>query len=124
PLEQISFGVSGPRQVCRADTSVGLTRPDTHEAVRLQRTKQAAEVAGVEREARAKLSHVTPLGPYLPENARLSQRPVAREVAIVERPDTLGDEPVEAADPADMDVRVGLGDSLILVRDRGSTDQP
>ena len=52
----------------------------------------------------AKLPHVASLGPDLPEQASLPERPVAGEVAIVERPDPLRDEPVEAAHPADLDL--------------------
>jgi hypothetical protein len=63
---------------------------------------------------------VAALGADLPKQASLAERPTSREVIVLERPDALGHEPVEA--PYLPDVRVV--DSLILVRDLAEQHQP
>ena len=93
-------------------------RLDDDEPVGLERAKQPAEVAGIELEERPQADDVAATGPDLPEHPGLAERPVPREEAVLERPDALGHEPVEAPDL----FHVGLGNrvqrSLILVRDR------
>ncbi len=87
-------------------------RLDDDQPVGLERTQEPAEVAGIECEQRTQAYDVAALGPDLPEHACLAERPVPREEVVLERPDALGHEPVEAADSGD-----GVHRSLILVRD-------
>src|SRR5207247_8090693 len=79
----------------------------------LEGAEQAAEIARVEVEPGPQAPYVAPVDADLPEQTRLSQRPVPREIAIVEGADALGDQPVEAAHLADSHVE----HSLILVRE-------
>ena len=71
------------------------------EAIALKRPQQAREVAGVEPEPRADVTRRRAVGADLEQHARLAERAVA-EVAVVERADLAGDEPVEAADGGDL----------------------
>src|SRR5437868_3706277 len=113
PVEQLPLGKPGPREPNRADTPVLLGRLDGDEPRRLERAKEAAEVARVEGEPRAEPPDVGAIDPDLPQQASLAERAVAGEVAVVERADALGDEAVEAAHLADR----RSAHSLILVRE-------
>ena len=113
PVEQLTLGEPRARQLTRAHASVPGARVDADEPGALERAQQAAEVARVELEARAQPADVAAVGSDLPEHPRLAERPVAREVVVFERADSLRDEPVEAPHLTDR----GVGHSLILVRD-------
>ena len=96
------------------DAAVGCARFHAHQAGRFERAEQPAHVARVEAETRSQRPHLVALGADLPKQPRLAQRPVAREESVVQRPDALGDGPVEAADL----VHHRVVHCLILVRDR------
>jgi hypothetical protein len=70
-------------------------------------------VSGVEAEPSSEGPHGAPFGPDLPQHAVLAERPVPLQIAVVERSDALGHDPVEAPDLIDE----RAGHSLILVRD-------
>jgi hypothetical protein len=72
-------------------------------------------VAGVELQACPERADLGPVGSDLPQQPRLGQRAIAREEAIVERPDPLGEGAIEVTDLVDR----GLADPLTLVRDLG-----
>ena len=86
------------RQALGAPVGTGLPGD---EAVTLERSQQPRDVAGVEPEPRADVARRRALCADLEQDARLAERPVA-EVAVVERADLAGDEPVEAADCGDL----------------------
>ena len=115
PVEHLPLGEPGRREPGGADPPVGRARarPLTSPR-RLERAQQAAEVAGVDAEPRAQHADVAAVLADLPQHARLAERAVPGEEAIVERADPLRDEAVEAPH---------LGDglvvhSLILVREQ------
>src|SRR6188472_1461208 len=72
-------------------------------------------MAGVELQACPERADLGPVGSDLPQQPRLGQRAIAREEAIVERPDPLGEGAIEVTDLVDR----GLADPLTLVRDLG-----
>ena len=111
-LEHTQLPAPGGGELRGADAAVGRARLHGDQPVALERLQEPAQVAGVEVEPRAQVAQVGARLPDLPEHARLAERPVAREVVVVERSDPLRHEPVEAPDASD-----GLGGhSLILVR--------
>ena len=113
-----SLTPSGVSRATRTRRSAGV-RPDDDEPVGLERPQQPAEIAGIEPEQRPQAHDIAALRPDLPEHARLAERPVSREEVVVERADTLGHEPVEAADLGHLRWGNRAHRSLILVRDRG-----
>ncbi len=106
-LDSATLGETGD-----ANPAVGLAALDRDEAGRLERAEKAAQVARVEAQARAQRTHVAPRPPDLPQHARLSERALEREIAVLERSDALRHQAVEAPDPGDCVVH-----SLMLVRD-------
>ena len=116
PLEKVSFGASGRRQPRDADALVRRERRHGDEPGVLEGSQQAAEIARVELEPSSQPAHLASFGADLPQHTRLSERAVPGEIVVVERTDTLGDQPVEAAHLTD-----GRGrHSLILVRESRS----
>src|SRR5262249_17778571 len=84
PIEQVALGGARARRADRPGPLAPGARRDAHEARALERLQQAAQVAGVELEPRAERAQIA--GPAdLPEEPRLAEGPVARQVAVVER---------------------------------------
>jgi hypothetical protein len=67
----------------------------------LQGAQEAGEVAGVEAETGADVARRGAVGADLEQDAGFAEWAVA-EVAVVQRADLAGDEPVEAADLGDL----------------------
>ena len=97
PVEDRSLRDPGRGQTCGPDPPVGLVRADGDHPRLLQGAQQPAEVSGVESEPGAQRAQVAPLGADLPQQPRLAEGTVPGEVAVVQRPHALGDDPVEPA---------------------------
>ena len=80
----------------RTRWSVGERRHGDEAGI-LEGSQQAAEIARVELEPSSQPAHLASFGADLPQHTRLSERTVPGEIVVVERTDTLGDRPVEAA---------------------------
>jgi hypothetical protein len=113
-VELLALRDPGRRQLRPPHPGVRGARHHADQPVALERAQQPARVPGVEPEARAQRPHLAPVPPDLPQQPRLGHRAVPREEPIVQRPDPLGDRPVEAPHPLHHDVI----HSLTLVRDR------
>jgi hypothetical protein len=111
------LGATGAGQAGRPHAPVRLARPDGDEAVGRERLQDAAQVPGVEAEARAERTEFGAPRADLPEDARLAERAPAREKRLVERADPLRDDPAEPPYLRDVLVR----DSLTLVRESSPT---
>ena len=113
----------GVRRAVRTRRSPSLGH-DLRQPGRLERAQQPAQVAGVDAEPGAEHADVAALLADLPEHARLAERPVAGEEAVVERADALGDEAVEAAELLHhLVVHRRRVHSLILVRQFGQDEE-
>src|SRR6202011_5411396 len=93
---------------------VCLTRLDRDETGRLQRTEQATHVSGVELQQSSQGPHVALFSPDLPQQPCLAEGAVSGQKPVVERPHTLGHDPVEPAHLGDH----RLIHSLTIVREK------
>ncbi len=86
--------------------------PEFDKAFRCERLDEATQVPGIEAKPGAQVAEVCPPGTDLEEHARLAQGSIAAQEVIVQRPGSLGDEAIEAADLR----RLLGGHCLTLVR--------
>ncbi len=85
-VQQRSLRAAARGQPRHADAAVDRAGIERDEPVGLQQAQQPAELAGVEAQARAQRAHLAALVADLPPHAGCAQRPVAGQVAIVQRP--------------------------------------
>src|SRR5207253_789573 len=86
PAEKRASAGSG--QARRAHAAVACTGLQLDQPVSLQTAEQPAQVARVQVQPGAQVAHVAAVAD-LPQQATLAQRPVARQVGVVERADPL-----------------------------------
>ena len=101
----------------RSDAPVRVAEVDFDQSVRLERTEETAQVAGVEIEPRPQRTHVATVTD-LPQHPGGAEWSATLEEPVVEGADALRDGPVEAANLGDhRRVRAAVFHSLTLVRE-------
>ena len=121
-LEHGPFRTSRGGELRRSDAPVRGARIDLDQTVRLERTEETAQVAGVEIEPRPQRPHIATFVADLPQHAGGAERSATLEEPIVEGADALRDGPIEAANlgdhrPIRAVIDFGRGHSLTLVRE-------
>ena len=101
PVEFGSFGAPAAGQAGCPYPAVRVARLDDDHPVALQRAQQAAQVAGVQVEPGPQQPEVAALGTDLPQQARLPEGSAAGQERLVQRADSLRDDPVEPPDLLD-----------------------
>jgi len=117
-VEQGALGAAGGRQAGNPNPPVAPARRQLDQPGGLERAQQPAQIPRVQPQARPQEPHLAAVEPDLPQQPRLAERPLEVEEVVVERPDALGDRPVEAADLLDH----RLGHSLTLVSNSGEVN--
>ena len=85
----------------RSDAPVRVAEVDLDQTVRLERTEETAQVAGVEIEPRPQRTHVATVVTDLPQHPGGAEWSATLEEPVVEGADALRDGPVEAANLGD-----------------------
>src|SRR5437773_2142267 len=108
PVERSVLAAAGGGQPGDPDPPVTAAGLDPDQPGGLERAQQPAQIAGIEPQARAQLTHLATIEPDLPQQPGFAERPVATEEAVAERPNAFGHYSVEPADLLDSRVRHSL----------------
>src|SRR5205807_2264003 len=107
-VQRRALAPAGGGQARYSDPLITTASRHLHQPGSLERAQEPAHVPGVEAQAGTQNTHLAALGPDLPQQPSLAEGPGPAEEAMVERPDALGHNAVEASDLTDHHIRHSL----------------
>jgi hypothetical protein len=97
-LDRLALGQAGGSEARGADAPVEPPGDELDHAVGLQRGKEVAGPIRVDAQARSQGAHLAPVRADLVQEARLGERAVTRETAVIELGHALHDRAIEPPD--------------------------
>jgi hypothetical protein len=98
----VDFGASLPRETRAPYSIVARADAKPNESLGFEGLDDAAQISGVEPEARAKVTEFGAIVSDLEQHARLAEWPVAAEEVLIERAGPLRNESIEPPDLVDL----------------------